>query len=496
MVQQGRRTILLIVILLFVCGGFIHGQSQPVGARWIYTYNHAANYLDEAKAVIYGDDGNIYSVGGVKGFSLESYDVFTVISLDSDGNERWQYFYNKSNNIAHECAYDVVYGYNNIYAAGVTRYIACLPCTTFQIFGNFGGSFRPTGIPLSRTYFTVINLDTDGDEQWVYKHPRGCALSVDYGLYDGNIYAAGYKMGKYGCKLLVISLDPNGNERWVYTYEDGDGFAKEIVYGEDGNLYIVGQCIGDDWTYDFTVISLDSDGNERWVYQCDGDGYELDFYDTGRAIIYGIDNNIYAAGRLVENNGLDFTVISLTTSGNERWVYQYNGPGQYWDDAYDIDCDDNANLYVAGTSSDTLDGHWENVFTVISLTNSGNKKWVYKRFGAYPGTENQANSIVYGEDDKVYAAGKASFDSNTFYYDFTAIALTNAGGEVWTYNFDGTACSADEAFSIDYGADGYLYVAGYNIDQNTSRDYTVISLPQYYFPPVPPDTSAPFFQPK
>lgn len=121
-------------------------------------------------------------------------------------------------------------------------------------------------------------------------------------------------------------------------------------------------------------------------------------------------------------------------------------------------------------------------------------RWVYT-YNHAANYLDEAKAVIYGDDGNIYAAGKASFDSTAFYYDFAVIALTNGGAEVWTYNFDGTACSADEAFSIDYGDDGYLYVAGYNIDQYKSRDYTVISLPQYRVPPVPQDTTAPFFQP-
>ncbi len=60
---------------------------------------------------------------------------------------------------------------------------------------------------------------------------------------------------------------------------------------------------------DFTVISLTSSGSERWVYTYDGTG---GFNDFANSVVSGADGNIYAAGQCVDSsNHYDFTVISL-----------------------------------------------------------------------------------------------------------------------------------------------------------------------------------------
>jgi len=87
---------------------------------------------------------------------------------------------------------------------------------------------------------------------------------------------------------------------------------------------------------------------ERWVYQFDGGVNEN---DEAIALIHSVDGNIYAVG-YSSGNGTDsdFTVVSLTPGGVERWVYRYNGPGDSLDIARAIVCDPDGNLYVAGSS--------------------------------------------------------------------------------------------------------------------------------------------------
>ena len=58
-------------------------------------------------------------------------------------------------------------------------------------------------------------------------------------------------------------------ERWVYTYKgiaDASDVANSVVYGLDGNIYTAGYSYGQTASGDFTIISLTSSGGENWVY--------------------------------------------------------------------------------------------------------------------------------------------------------------------------------------------------------------------------------------
>ena len=367
--------------------------------NWVYRYNGPGNSADAAYSIVYGSDGNIYAAGGSTG--IGTYDDFTVISLTTAGEINWVYRYNGSGYFR-DRAYSIVYGSDgNIYAAGMS-------------------SESGTGYG-----FVVISLTSSGDERWIYTYAATSyvgdhALSIVYGL-DGNLYAAGTSVSDYtSFDLIVISLSTSGTERWVYGYSGisyGMDVAYSIIYGLDGNIYTTGYSYEYATNYDFIVISLTASGTERWVYRYDGPTNAEDF---GHSIVYGSYGNIYAAGRSIGSgawNDFDFTVISLTTAGDRNWVYRYNGPGSWDDRAYSIVYGSDDNIYAAGYSEGS--GTWFD-FTIISLTFSGVERWVYRYNG--PGNwDDRANSIVYGSDGNIYAAGFS--EGELTYSDFTVISL-------------------------------------------------------------------------
>jgi hypothetical protein len=79
--------------------------------------------------------------------------------------------------------------------------------------------------------------------------------------------------------------------------------------GSDGHVYSAGMSANSGMGYDFTVVSLTDSGVERWVYQYDG----IDsMASEARSLIMGSDGNLYVAG-FTWGSGTDedFTVISL-----------------------------------------------------------------------------------------------------------------------------------------------------------------------------------------
>ncbi len=432
--------------LVFLCTAFVYCQSE----RWVYQYDGSGHDLDKAFSVVCGADGNIYAAGYTWGFN--TFEDFTVVSITPDGIERWLYRYDGPGSDL-DIALSVVYGSDgNIYAAGISW--GLLACDDLL----------------------VVSLDADGNERWVYRY-NGSANMVDgahaiiYGE-DGNIYVAGK-----GCGLgtfedfLVISLTTQGDERWIYTY-NGSGFdydwASSIAYGIDGNIYAAGASYEGGNSDDFTVISITNSGDERWVYHYNGSDNNQ---DCAHAIACGSDGNIYAAGKSIESGSYDdFTVVSVDTSGLERWVYTYNGPDNLYDGASSIAYGTDGHIYAAGGLGS--DG-WQN-FGVISVTSSGTERWVY----SYDGTahlDDWAYSVVCGLDGNIYAAGDCWESGSMF--DLTVISLTPSGVRRWVYNYDGPGNYNDEGSSVTYGSDGYVYAAGASYGGfDTDLDFGVLSL--------------------
>jgi hypothetical protein len=290
-------------------------------------------------------------------------------------------------------------------------------------------------------------------ERWVYKYSglsgrqNEVCNAICYGS-DDNIYAAGT-----GCRsgtevdIVVVSLSTSGMERWVYVhngYADFDDYANAIVRDVNNNVYVGGSSYNSDTISDFIVISLTSEGNARWVYRHQGP-----YIGSGcvRAIAIGSDGNIYAAGYDERfQSGQDFIIVCLDTSGVEQWVYRYDGPGYFTDDAYSIACGLDGNIYAAGISD------YSNA-VVLSLTANGTERWVYQYDEHY---EDRASSVVFGADSNVYVFGTCSVNSGYVYSFLFAISLNDAGVENWTYGHSMPSAAASGVF----GEDGHIYCAG------------------------------------
>jgi uncharacterized delta-60 repeat protein len=439
------KEVIIIILLLLPLG--LHGQIE----NWVYHYDGSGDGSDKAWSIVYGQDGNIYAAGCAYGST--SLRDLTVISLTSDGDTNWIYCYNGPNNTFDE-AWSIDYGQDgNIYAAGY--------------------SF---GIGTSND-FTVISLASTGDTNWTYRYNGSgssydIAYSVVYGQ-DGNIYAAGYSHGSgSACDFTVISLASTGDTNWTYRYNgSGNSFnvALSIVYGQDGNIYAAGYSTDSVTSRDFTVISLTSNGDTNWTYCYNGPG---DSHDEAWSIDYGQDDIIYAAG-YSRGVGLDndFTVISLASTGDTNWTYRHNGSADGADYANSIVCGHDGNIYTAGVISNI---NTAEDFAVVSLTNHGSENWVYTYDGPAPFYPiDKANSVVYGLDGNIYAAGYSMDYVTTM--DFTVISLTSAGDENWIYRYTGPQDSDDEANSIVYGQDGNIYASGF-IYVDFGSDFAVISL--------------------
>ncbi|MDH4210319.1 MAG: T9SS type A sorting domain-containing protein [candidate division WOR-3 bacterium] len=290
-------------------------------------------------------------------------------------------------------------------------------------------------------------------ERWVYKYSglsgwqNEACNAICYGS-DGNIYAAGT-----GCHagtdidIVVVSLSTSGAERWVYVhngYADFIDDANTITCDANNYVYVGGSSYNSDTISDFTVISLTPDGSERWIYRHQGP-----YIGDGcvRALAYGADGNIYAAGYDERfQSGRDFIIVSLDTSGTERWVYRYNGPGNNTDDAYSIVCGSDGNVYAAGSYD-------YNHAVVLSVTADGTERWVYQYGQHY---EDGANAVVYGADGNVYAFGTCAVNTGYVYAFLFTIKLSDSGYEHWTY-VNSVPSSATCGI---FGDDGNIYCAG------------------------------------
>ncbi|MGB3341438.1 MAG: hypothetical protein WBB37_08155 [bacterium] len=410
--------------------------------RWVYAYNGTNNTDDEAYVVAYGDDGNIYAAGYSTGDGTNQ--DFTVISLTPAGNERWVYIYNGQVSQS-DIAYDLVYGHDgNIYVVG-------------------------TSTNITDTDITIISITADGIERWVYTYngPLGQedeAFSIVYGS-DHNIYAAGRSRGigtEYD--FTIVSVDTAGSERWIYRYDRdnwNDG-ANSVVYGLDDNIYAAGYTYHWIPTQEFAIFSVDTAGTQRWIKNITGCGSSN---ETALSIICGSDTNLYIVGR---SNVMSYTVSSIDTIGTWRWMHWYGQLGQN-NATQDVVQGQDRNTYSVGHLH--MGTHYD--FVVSAHNTAGDSLWMVMYDG--PSQNHDVGySLDFGDNSSVYAAGWSNGLGSG--EDFVVIDVDTTGSLRWVYRFNGSANSSDRAYSVVYGEDDNVYAAGCCFDSTTNLDFLVISL--------------------
>lgn len=328
----------------------------------------------------------------------------------------------------------------------------------------------------------IVCLDDDGYQQWTYQSDSATSTWSDvskiiYGN-DGNLYAVGASNGYHNLGTFTIfCLDTNGTEQWIFRYDNNSenlGWAEAIIYGPDSNIYVCGRCTDLQSDDDLLVLCLDNDGALQWDYRYNGPS---DKCDRAFCIEYGPDGNLYIAGFSDAMNPpyhSDAIVISLTTDGGERWCYRYNGPANLWDAAWDLDVGPNGNIYVCGITFTGLI-YYEDAM-LICLDQFGNEKWIYTYDGHAPRNNDHVLFVNYGLDDNLYIGGNSDQWVHTGNSEWLAISVDTNGVEQWVYPYHGTDINGDKIRALEYGVDEQVILTGYSSDSITHRDITVVSL--------------------
>jgi hypothetical protein len=219
-------------------------------------------------------------------------------------------------------------------------------------------------------------------ERWVYTYDGNLnhidiAHALACGM-DGNIYAVG-RTANYGTSsdFIVVNLKDNGDTNWIYIYNPTnlEDIAFAVDYGLDHNIYAAGMSSAPTTYADFTVLSLTTGGDTNWTYRYDGPSTNED-YDMACAITYGADGNIYAGGTSKAFSGAgDFFVVSLSAAGDTNWTYRDGGTAVSGGMVRAIEYGADGNVYAAGFSWN-VGSYYD--FYVVSLSTAGDTNWTYR----------------------------------------------------------------------------------------------------------------------
>ena len=386
--------------------------SQP--ERWVFLHDGGDSLgWERANKITLDEAGNIYAVGYIT--TNESgyyYNHLVVLSLTANGTLRWTYTYDGSQNW-HDKGYDIAYEQGNLYVTGVSAdtWLETIFTMSIDTNGNVnwinlfpldpgigksiavGAGFVFVGAEVNPgnqgSYFpALIIYHTDGTyigatyytDGFIYSNTDWHKVNISYSTTDGNIYMASNPghVPTQTHDFTIMSYQPNGDVNFSYYYDSGDyDEAKSVVLGDDGNVYAVG-TIG----YLFSVLSLTSTGTLRWLYQDPQGG-------SGGDILFGDNGLIYAVG---STNNSNLEILCLDTLGSLIWK---DTTSLYVESGMDIIVGEDGNLYELGKDWGRSASH----------TKSGTRRFLYG--GPSNVTDIETYSMIYGHDGNLYACGTA-----------------------------------------------------------------------------------------
>jgi hypothetical protein len=168
----------------------------------------------------------------------------------------------------------------------------------------------------------------------------------------GNIYVTGASegTGTYS-DYATIKYLATGDTAWVRRYNgpgDSADEASDLVIDNSGNIYVTGGSTGNLSQQDYATIKYHPNGDTAWGRRYNGPGNGDDV-----ALAMTLDNsgNLYVTGQSYGSGTyMDYATLKYYPDGSTAWVERYNGPMNYWDDAYAVAVDSSGKVYVTGES--------------------------------------------------------------------------------------------------------------------------------------------------
>ncbi|MEO0125933.1 MAG: SBBP repeat-containing protein [candidate division WOR-3 bacterium] len=409
---------------------------------WVARYNGPANLDDEAHGLAVDNSGNVYVTGYANGYG-EVLDYGTV-KYNANGTQLW----------------------SAIYDGGITD-------IAWAIAVDNSGNVYVTGE--SDGDILTIKYSTNGTQLWTARYDYGSAdlgraIAVDN---SGNVYVTGSSIGSgTNFDFVTIKYNTNGSQLWVARYNgpaNGRDYVEAIAVDNSGNVYVTGSSEGSGSNYDYATIKYNTNGSQLWVARYNGPANNEDRPFGTRCIAVDNSGNVYVTGSSYGSAANpDYATIKYNTNGSQLWVARYNGPGNAEDWARAVAVDNSGNVYVTGSSAGSGTS-WD--YATIKYDANGNQLWVARYNGPGNYYDNAFDLAVDGSGN-VYVTG-GSYASGTL-DDYTTVKYSASGSQLWVARYNGPVNGGDRAYRIAVDNSGNVYVTGGSQGSNYFLDFVTI----------------------
>lgn len=306
----------------------------------------------------------------------------------------------------------------------------------------------------SASDYATIRYDASGNKKWVKRYngaanefDQAQAIGIDK---NGNIYVTGTSLSASSDDIVTIKYDNLGNRKWLKRYNsanNGDDSPVALTVSANNYIYVLGRTRSSSNGFDFVLIKYDAAGNRKWLRRYNGTAKGND-WPSG--IVIDSKGAVYVAGSVTGSSGWDsgddYVVIKYSTTGDRKWVRQYNGNGNYFDFASGIAVDGNNNIYVTGSSMQTTEWGSEDIVTV-KYDSAGKQKWV-KQYNGPAKSGDRGTAVKADSNNNIYVTGSSEGGSTGD--DYAIIKYDANGNQKWVKRYNGNGNNdSPSAMAID-----------------------------------------------
>ena len=327
------------------------------------------------------------------------------------------------------------------------------------------------GVSTGYDYATIAYDSASGASLWTKRldgpghlndQPSAIAVSPD----GSTVYVTGWaRRTQSDFDYTTIAYDAaTGTRRWLHRYDGPAGsedMARALVVSPDGSaVYVTGWSDRGGFNVDYTTIAYDaSTGAQRWVSRYNGPGDASDFANAIGVTPDG--SRVFVTGSSDGGSSLsDFATVSYGAAGGaQRWVRRYDGPGDFFDDAAALSVSpDGSRVFVTGNSTGVTDLF--DFATIAYDAASGAQVWLKSYQGPGQSLDLPASVEASPDGTKVFVTGTS--EGATTLGDFFTIAYeASSGVPLWAKRYDAPGASSDGANAMTVRPDGALvFVTG------------------------------------
>ena len=372
-------------------------SAMTISNTW--TTMLGSSSYDKGGRISIGPDGSIYISGPKLGTNSEADTYLT--KYNTSGQKIWTKSYVTTNN-------------------ELGSYLAVGSDGSIYLTGGVNGAFW--GVPSNGSYDAYISkYNSEGIPIWdklfgtsTDEYSTGITTSS-----DGSIYIVGLTLGSPDGQInnggvgdvFLVKYSADGVKIWTRLFgSNASDFPLAVKTGSDGSIYVTGFTTGSlggtiNGTSDAFLVKYSANGTKLWTKQFGSSGL-----DGAYSITIGLDGSLYLTGSSdssidgqINSGGTDVLITKYTQDGTKVWTKLLGTSGQ--DSATSITTGIDGYLYIAGTTSGSLDGKINKGDTagfLAKYSSDGEKIWVEL---IDTSSEDNALSVATSTDGSIYVSG-------------------------------------------------------------------------------------------